>query len=122
MPTGSGLVERDQLERERSVPRAEYPHRVPWLAPACRGAAGVEDLKAAIALVQGDVGVAEDDGVAAGKGLAQPCESATRGPGVADSPAARAVQPELEALWETHRERGLIDVARDGSDRWTDCR
>src|SRR5690349_12538664 len=73
--------EPDVLELQR-LADLEQAHRDARRAPALGRAAGIEDLEAILLFMQGEVAVAEDDGVGLGEADAHAGEAALRRPGI----------------------------------------
>ena len=87
-----------------------------WRPAALRGAAGIEDLEAIPLLVQGQMGMSEDNRVRIGESRSEPLQAALGGTGVMDHAEDDLFQLERERLGEVAAELGAVDVAMNGGD------
>lgn len=105
------------LEPKAAGADAAAADRAVRRAPALGRAPRVEDLKAAIALVERQVRVPEEDRVGAGKPPPQAGEAPASRPGVVDQRDPDALRLDRPLGWQLAPELGVVDVAVDREDR-----
>src|SRR4249919_2458771 len=94
LPSPAPASEPDVLEGEAAGVVPQQPHRGPRRPAAFGRAARVEDLKAVLLLVEGEMAVAEDDGIRGREAAAQPRQPAPGRAGVVDCRQGPAAQLE----------------------------
>jgi len=99
------------LENRPALGNAEQAHRGARRPAALGRAAGIEDLKAILPLVEGEVAVAEDDGVGIGEARPHPRQPAFGRAGVVEDGDRDAADPDLDRLRQPFAELLLVDVS-----------
>jgi hypothetical protein len=108
------------LENQAALLASEHTHRSAGRPSPLGRAARVEDLKAVLLLVQGEVAMTEDDGVRLWEPAAEPCQPSPRRTGVVRHHEGSPAELELEGRRQQALERRLIDVTLDGMNGWAE--
>lgn len=102
------------LENQPALLASEQSHRQARRPSTLGRASRVEDLKATLLLVEGEVAVSEDDGGGPRKAAAQAWEPSLSRPGVVDDPDDLPTEVDFEGRRQQAPQRRLVDVAVDG--------
>jgi hypothetical protein len=101
------------LENQPALLAGEQSHRRPRRPPSLGRAAWIEDLKAPLLLVEGEMAVAEDDGVGSREAAAQACTPALRRSGIVNHTHGFPVEFDFERCRQRASQGWLVDVAMD---------
>ena len=101
------------LENQPALLASEQAHRRARRPSPLGRASRVEDLKAALLLVEGEVAVSEDDGGGPWEAAAQAREPALRRSGVVDDPDDLPTEFDFEDRRQRAPQRRLVDVSVD---------
>jgi hypothetical protein len=102
------------LENQLAVLANEQSHRGARRAPPLGRAAWIEDLKAVLLFMEGEMAVAEDHGRGLGKAAAQARQPSLGRSRVMDYPDDLSSKLDFERRRQRALQRSLVDVAVDG--------